>query len=109
MGCVQGWQGWFLPEWFLVAFAQKPLLRHKLVKWFLSSIVVFAIYLRPRAIYLALSAASEQNFSAFAFVHTVQSEGTVSARPSSKSWFTYEQTTFNSQSSKCDGCIQQRR
>ena len=32
-----------------MVFAQKPLLRHKLVKWFLSSMhtVVFAIYLRP--------------------------------------------------------------
>ena len=30
-----------------MVFAQKPLLRHKLVKWFLSSTVVFAIYLRP--------------------------------------------------------------
>ena len=44
-------KGWFLPEWFLV---------------------VFAIYLRPRAIYLASSAASERNFSAFAFVHSKQ-------------------------------------
>ena len=35
-----------------MVFAQKPLLRHKLVKWFLSSTVVFTIYLRPRAIYL---------------------------------------------------------
>ena len=35
-----------------MVFAQKPLLRQKLVKWFLSSTVVFAIYLRPRAIYL---------------------------------------------------------
>ena len=35
-----------------VVFAQKTLLRHKLVKWFLSSTVVFAIYLRPRAIYV---------------------------------------------------------
>ena len=35
-----------------MVFAQKPLLRHELVKCFLSSTVVFAIYLRPRAIYL---------------------------------------------------------
>jgi hypothetical protein len=41
-------RGWFLPEWFLVVFAQKPLLCHMLGKWFLISIVVFAIYLRPR-------------------------------------------------------------
>ena len=48
-GIHQGWQG--------VVFAG----------------VVFAIYLRPRAIYyLASSAASERNFSAFAFVHTKQ-------------------------------------
>ena len=155
-----------------MVFAQKPLLRHKLVKWFLSSsTVVFAIYLRPRAVYLrpctfvrlystaelqdamvveytnfrivtlemrrsgsrlfrsltakrsisvlmfwmshgdpwptlqilakqvfsmvALSAASERNFSAFAFVHTKQR--TVSARPPSKSWVTYEHTTFTKQ------------
>ena len=38
-----------------VVFAQKPFLRQKLVEWFLSSTVVFAIYLRPCAICLALS------------------------------------------------------
>ena len=45
----QGWQGVVFAG---VVFSQKPLLRHKLIKWILSSTVVFAIYLRPCAIYL---------------------------------------------------------
>jgi hypothetical protein len=44
-GC---WQGVVFAG--VAFFNQEPLLRQKLVKWFLSSKVVFAIYLRPRTI-----------------------------------------------------------
>ena len=45
-GC---WQGVVFAG--VAFFNQEPLLRQKLVKWFLSSKVVFAIYLRPRTCY----------------------------------------------------------
>ena len=68
---------WFFPEWFLGFFDQKPLLRQKLVKWFLSSKVVFAIYLRPRTFCEALNSdiggfvwCSRAEFSVhFGFIH----------------------------------------
>ena len=56
MDCLHTWAGreWFLAEWFLGFFGQKPLLLWKPEKWFLSSKVVYAIFLRPRTFCEAL-------------------------------------------------------